>query len=158
MKSLHKKVGAGFATFLFFARLICRCPLRGVEGLVQRWLLRSLLRPANNFPSLSSTPPVQIREKPIPFSPSSTQRRQKGSAKGERERETKKNQNLQHLFSLSFLPIRFLTEFYQERNSILTMLSRSAIRTAARSVVATNAARALNRVVSISVSLIVWGC
>lgn len=37
------------------------------------------------------------------------------------------------------------------------MLSRSAIRTAARSVVATNAARALNRVVSISVSLIVRG-
>ena len=99
MKSLHKKVGAGFATFLFFARLICRCPLRGVEGLVQRWLLRSLLRPANNFPSLSSTPPVQNREKPIPFSPSSTQRRQKGSAKGERE-GNKKNQNLQHLFSL----------------------------------------------------------
>lgn len=37
------------------------------------------------------------------------------------------------------------------------MLSRSAIRTAARSVVATNTARALNRVVSIFMSLIVRG-
>lgn len=80
----------------------------------------------------------------------------KGVRRGS-ERETKKIKT-SNIFFLSFLPIRFLTEFYQERNSILTMLSRSAIRTAARSVVATNAARALNRVVSISVSLIVWGC